>query len=411
MPTPPTRRHRWIALALLAALAFGVSCALERWRSHEQESREAERAAARAEAAARARVEALEARMRRLLAEAREASGAPGLSAAFATADGRVGTAAVGFADLEAKAPMTPASRFVGGSTGKTFHAALALALHHDGALDLDAPIARWLGDTPWFRRLPNARALTLRHLLQHQSGLIDHIRSPEFFLLQLKTRLTADPDTVLSPEDLLSIALDRKPRFPAGKGFAYGDTNYVIAGLVVERATGRPAFEQIEERFLRPLGLQDVVPARRRHVPRLAAGYQLPVNPFLLPPKIAERGTLRFHPMNEWTAGGLATTPRGLVRWAKALFEGHALAGPWREDATSRSVPAADGRRYGLGVYLWQTPLGEAWGHGGFFPGYRSTWIYLPARRIAVSVQANRDFLVDVDALALALAERVAGG
>ena len=83
--------------------------------------------------------------------------------------------------------------------------------------------------------------------------------------------------DAVFPPEELIEIALDRKPMFRAGAGFAYGDTNYVLAGLVIERATGRSPFDQIEERFLALLGLADITPARTRRIANLAAGYQLP--------------------------------------------------------------------------------------------------------------------------------------
>jgi D-alanyl-D-alanine carboxypeptidase len=132
-------------------------------------------------------------------------------------------------------------------------------------------------------------------------------------------------------------------------------------------------------------------------------------VNPFLLPPKIVDAdGALRFHPMVEGTAGGFATTPRDMVRWAKALFEDGALPRGASTDLVERHVPASNGRRYGLGVYLYDTRLGEVWGHGGFFPGYRSTLRYLPDAGIAVCVQANRDFLIDVDAIALEILERI---
>jgi len=112
---------------------------------------------------------------------------------------------------------------------------------------------------------------------------------------------------------------------------------------------------------------------------------------------------------MWESTAGGFATAPRDLVRWAVALFEERALSAPYLDDLVGRSVPASDGKRYGLGVYLYDTPLGPAWGHGGFFPGYRSGLIYFPEQRIAVCVQVNRDFLFDVDALMLEIARRIA--
>ena len=82
---------------------------------------------------------------------------------------------------------MTPDTRFLAGSVGKSLHAALAVALAHEGVVDLDAPISRWIGREPWFARLPNARDLTLRLLLQHRSGLIDHVYSIEFVARELE--------------------------------------------------------------------------------------------------------------------------------------------------------------------------------------------------------------------------------
>ena len=102
------------------------------------------------------------------------------------------------------------------------------------------------------------------------------------------------------------------------------------------------------------------------------------------------------------------ATTPRGLVRWGKALFEARALPADATEEMTRHSVASGDGRRYGLGVYRYQTRLGPAWGHGGYFPGYRSGLLYFPDSKIAVAVEANRDVGVDVEALALEIAQRV---
>jgi D-alanyl-D-alanine carboxypeptidase len=246
-------------------------------------------------------------------------------------------------------------------------------------------------------------------HLLQHQSGLIDHVHSIEFVARQLKLRMFESHDAVIAPEELIEIALDRKPKFSAGKGFAYGDTNYVLAGLVIQHATGRSPFDQIEERFLAPLGLAGITPARTRQIAHLAAGYQLLVNPFLLPPKMVDdEGALVIHPMLESTGGGFATTPRGLVSWAKALFEARALPADATGEMTRHSVATGDAQRYGLGLFRYQTPLGRAWGHGGYFPGYRSGWIYFPNTKIAVAMQVNRDVGVDVDALLLEIAQRV---
>jgi D-alanyl-D-alanine carboxypeptidase len=334
----------------------------------------------------------------------------PGVSAAFVLPDGRVGAAAAGRADLGTDARMTPDTRFLAGSVGKSLHAALAVALARDGVIDLDAPISRWIGDEPWFARLPNGRDLTLRRLLQHQSGMIDHLYSVEFLARELGLRMSGQREDVIPPEQLIEIALDRRPKFRAGEGFKYSDTNYVLAGYVIERATRRSPFVQIEERFLRPLGLTSITPARARRIPRLANGYQLPVNPFLLPWRMLEKDELPINPMIEGTAGGFAATPRDLARWAKALFEARALPARAVREMTTRSVATGDGRDYGLGVYRTDTPLGEAWGHGGYFPGYRSELLYFPDSRIAVAVEVNRDFAVDVHALLLEIAERVRG-
>jgi D-alanyl-D-alanine carboxypeptidase len=397
-----SRRARVVfGLIAIAAIAAGVGAWL--WRRHVEEL---VRIAAEREAAELA---AIERSVGEIVEHARADTLAPGISAAFALADGRVGTAVAGFADAEAEVRITPDTRFLAGSVGKSLHAALAVALAHEGVVDLDAPISRWLGGEPWFARLPNARDLTLRHLLQHQSGLIDHVHSIEFVARELKLRMFESDDAVIAPEELIEIALDQTPKFSAGKGFAYGDTNYVLAGLVIQRATGRSPFDQIEERFLAPLGLVGITPARTRQITHLAAGYQLLVNPFLLPRKMVDdEGALVIHPMLESTGGGFATTPRGLVSWAKALFEARALPADATGEMTRHSVATGDGRHYGLGLFRYQTPLGRAWGHGGYFPGYRSGWIYFPNTKIAVAAQVNRDVGVDVDALLLEIAQRV---
>jgi D-alanyl-D-alanine carboxypeptidase len=111
----------------------------------------------------------------------------------------------------EAKLRMTPETRFLAGSVGKSLHAALAVALARDGVVDLDAPISRWIGGEPWFTRLPNARDLTLRLLLQHRSGLIDHVFSLEFVVQELKLRMFEPDHALIPPERLIEGAFDRR--------------------------------------------------------------------------------------------------------------------------------------------------------------------------------------------------------
>jgi D-alanyl-D-alanine carboxypeptidase len=394
---------RRLRLAIVSAAIAAIAVAVFLWRRHVDEQA---RIAAERDAA---QLAAIERSVAQVVARARDDARLPGLSAAFALPDGRVGTAVAGFADPEAELRMTPDTRFLAGSVGKSLHAALAVALARDGVVDLDAPISHWIGREPWFARLPNARDLTLRLLLQHRSGLIDHVFSIEFVIRELKMRMFERDHALIPPEELIEGAFDRKPLFAAGRGFAYGDTNYVLAGIVIERATRRSPFDQIEERFLARLKLTGIVAARSPRIPGLAIGHQFPVNPFLLPPRMVdEHGMLPVHPMLESTAGGFAANPRDLVRWAKALFEGVALPADAVAEMTRDPVATRDGRRYGLGLYRYATPIGVAWGHGGYFPGYRSGLLYFPDTQIAVAAQANRDYLADLDTLLLEIAKSV---
>ena len=131
---------------------------------------------------------------------------------------------------------MQPSDRMLAGSVGKTYAAAVALQLCEAGRLDLDAKTARWLSDEPWFPRLPNAEQLTLRQLMNHTSGLRDHVWMPDFH-----AALAADMQRVWRPEELVAYVLDTEPLFPAGAGWSYADTNYILVGMIIERVTGRP--------------------------------------------------------------------------------------------------------------------------------------------------------------------------
>ena len=352
------------------------------------------------------------ARLQRTVDSLRAADGFPGATTAVVTPDGAVHTAATGWADREDSTRMTPDTRMLGGSTGKSFAAAVVLALAQDGVVDLDGPVSRWLGERPWFDRLPNADALTLRHLLRHRSGLVDHIHTDAFRRAMRRKRAAEGPDARLAPDEIVRLVLDTDPLFPAGTGYHYSDTNYILAGLAVEAATGRAYADVLRARLLDPLGLSDTDPSDRRALPGLAAGYIEGENPFGLPPKVTRDGVLVYNPATEWTGGGLVTTARDLARWARLLYEGEALPGD-DLDALLDAVPKDSSQRarfgpevrYGLGVTIRETPLGVAYGHRGWTPGYLSVFEYYPAHEVAVAVQVNAQGPYDLTDYAVRLA------
>jgi D-alanyl-D-alanine carboxypeptidase len=266
-----------------------------------------------------------------------------------------------GAADLATGRPPRADDHMRIASTAKAFSGAVALSLVDRGALRLDDTLRKRLPQLPaaWGR-------VTLRQLLQHTSGLPDYVAAMggDFF----KGR-----HTYTEPRDLLDLALTEKAKFAPGSKFEYSNTNYLLAGLLIQKVTGRPVAEEITQRVIKPTGLrhtyfpgigdQDI---RRPH-PR---GYHVPK------PGDAMRDITEMDPSWAWAAGQMVATPSDLNRFYSALLGGKLLK-PAQLKQMRTTVPASDlwpGARYGLG--LISTPLscgGLVWGHGGDIPGYET--------------------------------------
>ncbi|MEZ5965404.1 MAG: serine hydrolase domain-containing protein [Planctomycetota bacterium] len=327
----------------------------------------------------------------RLRAElvARLAARVPGAQAAVMLRDGTLVPFTAGHADRDGKEPMPDDGLLLAGSTGKTFFAALACQLVCEKKLDLDREVATWFGEEEWFARLPNAADITIRHLLMHRSGLMRYEFDPAFV-----RRLLAEPDHRFSPREELEFVLGKQPRFAAGEGFEYSDTNYVLLGLVLEKVAGKPCYDEIARRFLVPLALTHTVPGVGREIPGLLPSYAGEDNPFGGCDAMLEGGRLPFDPAFEGAGGGFATTASDLARWAKALYGGEVL-GETRGDALAGSPARLGGprgkvSRYGLGVIVEDTELGPACGHRGYFPGSLSEMRYYPDLDVAVAILVN---------------------
>jgi len=313
-----------------------------------------------------------------------------GVSAGVALGDGRVIALASGMSDTTLETTLRPTDRMLAGSTGKTFFAALALRLVRDGRLDLDAPIARHLGREPWFDSLPNARTITVRQLMNHTSGLVRYELNPRFL-----ADLVAEPDRRFTPVEELRYLFGQPAAFPAGEGWDYSDTNYIVLATIVERVLGARAYDAILREFVRPLGLDGTIPQDGPVIPRLAQGYAGPGNPFGPFDAVLRDGRFAINPQFEWAGGGWATTGGDLARWAKALYEGVAIDSALLHREVLQGIPAkmlGPNARYGLGVIIQQTPLGATWGHSGFFPGYLTEMRYYPAQRVAIAIMVNQN-------------------
>jgi D-alanyl-D-alanine carboxypeptidase len=311
----------------------------------------------------------------------------PGATVGVVLPDGETISLAVGVSNRETKAVMKPSDRMLAGSTGKTFAAATALQLVHEGKIGLDDKVSKYLGEEAWFGRLPNSKDITVRQLLNHTSGLVRYE-----FKEQFTNDLTANPYKVWKPEEQLAYLFDEAPPFAAGEGWDYSDTNYIVLGMIIEKVTGKTFYDEATRRLIKPLKLKDTIPQKGPRIKSLIQGYAGANNPFGGTDAMISGGKFAFDPQFEWTGGGWASNSTDLARWAKAMYEGKAFESALLQqmlDGVAAPMLGSE-TKYGLGVIIRQTRAGTSWGHSGFFPGYMTDMMYFPELKTAIAVQVN---------------------
>ncbi len=311
----------------------------------------------------------------------------PGATLGVVLRNGESFSLAVGYSDRDAKTLMKPNDRMLAGSVGKTFAAATALQLVKEGKINLDDKVEKYLGGEPWFARLPNAKDITVRQLMNHTSGLVRYEFKEKF-----TQDLTANSEKRWQPVELLAYLFDEKAPFAAGQGWDYSDTNYIVLGMIIEKVTGRKFYDEANRRLIKPLKLTNTIPQDGLRLRGVVQGYAGPNNPFGGKDEMIKGGKFIINPQFEWTGGGYASTAEDLARWAKMIYEGRAFS-PDLLPQVLDGVPApmlGKETRYGLGVIIRKTAAGTSYGHSGFFPGYMTDMMYFPEQKIAVALQVN---------------------
>ncbi len=320
-----------------------------------------------------------------LLDSFRVAGNFPGLSAAVYYDEKNNYSFVSGYSDKEKNIPLKTGDCLMQGSVGKTYVSAIALQLLQKDLIKLDEKVSRYLGHYTWYKRIPNAAAITIRMLMNHTSAVMRYE-----FKEQFTRDLTGNPGKKWRPEELLAYVLDEKPSFPAGEGWEYSDTNYILLGMIIEEVTGKKYYELLRKNILDPLELENTFPSDDRKLDRLVQGYAGAGNEFGGQDKVInEEGLFIINPQFEWTGGGIYSTTADLAKWGKILYEGKLVD---TSLLIRNAVPAKLGRdtKYGLGVIIRQTSLGVAYGHSGFFPGYMTEMLYFPEHKMCVAVQTN---------------------
>ncbi|TDC13614.1 class A beta-lactamase-related serine hydrolase [Streptomyces sp. 8K308] len=296
--------------------------------------------------------------------DAIQALGVTGVQARVTTGRGRDLVATSGVAEVGTDRPVPSDGYFRMASTGKALVATVVLQLVDEGRLALDDTVDHWLPGLVDGNG-NDGRRITLRHLLQHTSGLHDDL--PGFTTPQEYYERRYDTYT---PQEMVARAMRHRPDFAPGDGWGYSNTGYVLLDMIIERVTGRPWHQEVEDRILRPLGMDHTyLPGgtptlRRPHANAyevFPSGERVDVTRVIVP-----------------DPGGYVSTTADVNRFFQALLGGELL--PQARLAEMRdTVPVneemqvfwPDGR-YGLG--LVNRPLscgGSYWSHEGGESGY----------------------------------------
>ncbi|WP_406004226.1 serine hydrolase domain-containing protein [Streptomyces sp. NBC_00987] len=287
--------------------------------------------------------------------------GMPAALASVKGRDGRTRTYTAGVGDLATGSKVPRGGQVRIGSNTKAFTAVVVLQLVGEGKIALDADIDTYLPGLVRGKGI-DGRRITVRQLLQHTSGL------PEY-------GLHIDDDELrhwyFEPRELLDIALRYKADAAPGEKWGYSNTNYLLAGLIVQKITGRPLAEEIDRRIIKRVGLRHTyfpTPGDKTIREPHPQGYHR--NPADGP----LRDFTEIDPSAGWAAGQLISTDSDLNRFFGALLAGRLL--PAAQLAEMRTtVPVGDsGMRYGLGLTSRTLSCGGVyWGHGGDIPGYET--------------------------------------
>jgi CubicO group peptidase (beta-lactamase class C family) len=274
-----------------------------------------------------------------------------------------------GLANAEWNIANTPDTKFRLGSITKQFTSALILQLTEQGVVSLDDSIRKYYTEAP-----PAWQGVTLHHLLSHQSGIPSYTDLPGFF----ETMATV-PRT---PAELIRLTDEKPLEFDPGTKYKYDNSGYVLLGYVIEKVSGRKYDEQLRHAILAPLGMSDTgYDSYTAILPHRAEGY------------VRANGDVRRAAYLDMTlpyaAGSLYSTVDDLLKWDQALYGTAVLS-----EASKQKMWTPNRSDYGYG-WMIEKRFGTAVvGHDGGIPGFNSTIIRLPEKKLVVVVLANANTL-----------------
>jgi CubicO group peptidase (beta-lactamase class C family) len=300
----------------------------------------------------------------------------PGGYAVAVVKDGRVlYQGAYGSANNELEAPFTIHTVSNLASVSKQFTGFAIATLVHEGKLDPDDDIRRYVPELPDF-----GEPITVRQLLYHTSGIRDW-----FGLVKLSGRFDED---VITDDFLLKLALNQRDlNFRPGERAQYSNTGYFLLAVIVSRVSGQPFSEWMRDNVFVPLGMNDtrICDDYRAIIPNLADSYRKDSNGV-----IRKTGT---GITEAYGSSSLLSTLADMIKWV-SNFETREVGSPEVWDMMLQSGTLNDGQEvnYGFGLSIQENDGVQSIGHGGSYGGYLSQLTYYPELHLGYVFMTNRD-------------------
>jgi D-alanyl-D-alanine carboxypeptidase len=294
------------------------------------------------------------------------------VSAAVLLANGDLWTGVFGVRNPASSAPVLETTTFRVGSVTKPFVATLVMKLIDDAELSLVTTLATTRPE------VQNAASITIRHLLNHTSGVVSYTDLDSFW-----NEVALDPLAAVSTDDIVAHVTTVSPLFAPGAAWSYSNTNYVLLGEVIESQTGEALGATLAQRIAFPLGLTETSYAPGAPVSAdLARGISSELS------GVDEDVTEAYHLSLAGPAGALVSTPRDMAVFLDALlFED--VVSSTSQDAMLTFVPTGTpGVTWGLGIGNFGGPLG----HDGLIFGYTALVVWMPDIDATIAIASNHD-------------------
>lgn len=293
-----------------------------------------------------------------------------------------------GDASISAHRAATAATIYRIGSITKQFTAAAIMRLAEKGKLSIDDPITKFLPDVP-----THGQTITIRRLLNHTSGIHNYTAVRDW-----RQHWAED----MTPRRIAAFVDQDSLDFKPGDRWSYSNTNYVLLGMIVEKASGEPYAKYLQEQFFTPLGLTQTSYCPDKPTdPSFADGYA------------AGTGTAKpaeyLNMTQPFAAGALCSTVRDLVKWQRALMGGRVVnAKSYALMTTPDTLNTGKPLTYGFGLAAGKLGAHRQVGHNGGINGFTTASFYYADDSVNVVVFSNAD--AGPDALALNVSRAVFG-